>query len=204
MHQPNRIHNPHSEQREHSSAYSSANSSGSAPTKPVPCTTGYVNGVCGSGSTTGGNHGPGLPGGACPSGQVRGPNGCTGPKTGSTISSGSSTHYGAGQNTGGKTTLPISGHGNTGAQSMSTRSGSTQSLRGFTTQSTHSQGTQFSNYKVRSRRTRRPLRVRTRQVAAQPITEDSRQQASALGGGEEFLILPPQWTTGAAAPCRSG
>jgi hypothetical protein len=57
-------------------------SGGGAPNKPVPCTTGYVNGVCGSGTTTGGHSSPGLPGGACPSGQIRGPSGCTGPKTG--------------------------------------------------------------------------------------------------------------------------
>jgi hypothetical protein len=110
-----------------------ASSGGSAPTKPVPCTTGYVNGVCGSGATTGGNHGPGLPGGACPSGQVRGPNGCTGPRTGTGSStspgSGSTSHLPPGQNHGGgQTIMPVTPHGN-GAQPMISHSTGTQSTR---------------------------------------------------------------------------
>jgi hypothetical protein len=93
-----------------------------------------VNGVCGSGATTGGNHGPGLPGGACPSGQVRGPNGCTGPKTGGTTSpgSGSISHYGPGNQTGGATIMPVTPHGN-GAQPMITHSQGSQG-----SQSSHS------------------------------------------------------------------
>jgi hypothetical protein len=82
--------------------HSMANNNSFAPNKPVPCTTGYVNGVCRSGSTTGGNHGPGLPGGICPSGQYRGPGGnCTKPLTGNSTSTGSTSHFGAGQNHGG-------------------------------------------------------------------------------------------------------
>jgi hypothetical protein len=126
-------------------------SSGGAPYKPVPCTTGYVNGVCSSGATTGGNRGPGLPGGACPSGQVRGPSGCTGPRTGTGSStspgSGTTSHYGPGQNNGGATTLPVPG--NSGAQTMYSHSQGSQSMSTHTqsSQGSHSSGAAPSNHR---------------------------------------------------------
>jgi hypothetical protein len=129
-----------------SSAHSMTSSSGGAPYKPVPCTTGYVNGVCGSGATTGGNHGPGLPGGACPSGQVRGPSGCTGPRTGTGSSTspgfGSTSHFGPGNQRGGATTLPVPGHGS-GAQPMISHSQYSQASHFQSTQPSYSQGSQF-------------------------------------------------------------
>jgi hypothetical protein len=101
-----------------------------------------VNGVCGSGATTGGHSTPGLPGGACPSGQVRGPNGCTGPKTGSTTSSGtgSTSRLPVGQNRGGgQTIMPVTG-GHSGAQPMISHSGGTQATHTQSTQASHSFG----------------------------------------------------------------
>ena len=100
------------------STHSMTSSGGGAPTRPVPCMTGYVNGVCGSGSTPhGSGSAPTTPGGSCPAGMARGAGGnCMPAKSGNGSSSGSgSSNHSPGQG-GGQTTLPVPGHG--GAQPM--------------------------------------------------------------------------------------